>query len=265
MDSATLYRIDLAYIGSRYHGWQSQKSRCSIQDHLEQALSTLLRHPVKVVGASRTDSGVHAEHQVAVFRSQVPFAPERWLRSLNGLLPEDVGVLSVAPTTEDFHPITSATGKAYRYRLWQGGSRHPQLHPYCWTLLRGLDISAMRAAALHLVGMHDFSSFCASDSSAKTRHRLLWEVEIFEDGPMIEVWIIGKGFLKQMVRIMVGTLVDIGLGKYHPDDLMDIIKQRDRTAAGGTAPANGLTLVEIFFAQIASAQELRQRAFKMPL
>src|SRR6185312_11166528 len=114
------YRIDLAYDGAAFHGWQSQPSGSGIQDYVEKALATLLRHPVRVIGASRTDSGVHAEHQVAIFRTAEPYDERRWLKSLNGLLPNTVGVTALAPAAADFHPVYAAHGKAYRYRLWLG-------------------------------------------------------------------------------------------------------------------------------------------------
>lgn len=253
------YRLDLRYIGTPFQGWQSQTNGSGIQDHLERALAIILRHPTRVIGASRTDSGVHAEHQVAIFRTAVPFDEIRWLKSLNGILPPEVGVTGVSAITPDFHPIYAAHGKAYRYRLWQGATRHPMLQPYVWTMHREVDIHAMCAAAPYLVGTHDFTSFCAVDSSAKTRTRHVLEVSVTEHGPLIDIWVVGKGFLKQMVRIMVGTLVEIGMGKRTPQDMEKILLAHDRKAAGITAPANGLTLVEIFYGDIWSAAALKER------
>ncbi len=253
------YRLDLKYIGASFQGWQSQTNGSGIQDHLERALGIILRHPTRTIAASRTDSGVHAEHQVAIFRTKMPFDPIRWLKSLNGILPPDIGVTGVTPIAPEFHPIYAARGKAYRYRLWQGATRHPMMCPYVWTMHRNVDIQAMRTAAEYLIGTHDFTSFCALDSSAKTRRRHILEVTIMEHGPLIDIWVIGKGFLKQMVRIIVGTLVEIGLGKRAPEDMQKILLALDRKAAGITAPANGLTLIEIFYEDVLTAAALKER------
>ncbi len=254
-----LYRLDLRYIGSPFQGWQSQTNSSGIQDFVEKALATILRHPTRVVGASRTDSGVHAEHQVATFRTPVTFDEVRWLKSLNGILPPEIGVTSVQPVSSEFHPIYSAKGKAYRYRLWQGATRHPMVTPYVWTLHRELDRDAMRQAARYLVGTHDFTSFCALDSSAKTRVRHVLEISISDHGPLVDIWVVGKGFLKQMIRIMVGTLVEIGMGKRSPEDMAQIVLAEKRDAAGITAPANGLTLIEIFYGDVMTSEFLKSR------
>ena len=254
-----LYRLDLRYIGTPFQGWQSQTNGSGIQDHVERALATILRHPTRVVGASRTDSGVHAEHQVATFRTPIAFDEIRWLKSLNGILPPEIGVTAVQPVVAAFHPIYSARGKAYRYRLWQGATRHPMLTPYVWTLHRDLDREAMRRAAASLVGTHDFTSFCALDSSAKTRVRQVLEISISDHGPLVDIWVVGKGFLKQMIRIMVGTLVEIGMGKRAPEDMANIILAQNRDAAGITAPANGLTLIEIFYGDVLTSAALKDR------
>ena len=249
--------MDLAYWGTSYFGWQSQTHGKTLQDHLEKALSTLLRHPVQTIAASRTDSGVHAEQQVVLFKTPVPYQEEKWIRSLNGLLPEDIGVLGIEPAAPEFHPIYSAQGKIYRYRLWQGASRNPHLSNSCWSVHRQLDVGRMRQGASQLEGSHDFTSFCAVDSSARTRVRLVHAIEILEKGPMIEVCVYGKGFLKQMIRIMVGTLVDIGLGKKNPVDIRQILEAKNRTAAGKTAPAQGLSLVSIFYQERPTIESFR--------
>lgn len=252
------YRMDLAYLGTSYFGWQSQTHRRTLQDHLEKALSTLLRHSVQTIAASRTDSGVHAEHQVVLFRTDVSFHEEKWMRSLNGLLPEDIGVLGIKPADLEFHPIYSAQGKIYRYRIWQGPSRHPHWAHSSWSIHKHINVEAMRNGASFFEGVHDFTSFCALDSSARTRLRHVYGIEIVEKGPMIEIWVFGKGFLKQMVRIMVGTLVDVGLGKKKPEDIAEILRAQNRVAAGKTAPAQGLSLVRIYYQDLPSRDVFRQ-------
>lgn len=258
-DDVRSYRIDLKYVGTSFHGWQSQPSGNCVQDFLEKALATLLRHPVRVIAAARTDSGVHAEHQVAIFKSAVTFDERRWIKSLYGLLPESVGVTALAPVDPAFHPILAATGKAYCYRIWRKAERNPFLVPFVWTHLRDLDVAAMRAAATDLVGTHDFTSFCAVDSSAKTRVRTVLGIEVVEKGPMLEVWVTGEGFLKQMVRNIVGTLVEVGTGRRAPSAMPGILAAKDREAAGVTAPAQGLTLVEIFFGPVPSVADVVAR------
>jgi len=246
-ESAPLYRADLCYMGEGFHGWQSQKSKAGIQDAVEQALTTFLRHPVRVRAAARTDTGVHAQHQVAVFRTNAPFDARRWPLGINGLLPPRVRVTSVAEAAPDFHPILSSTGKAYRYRIWNASFVNPFFAPLLWQVHRDIDVKLMRRAARDFVGRHDFSSFCASDSSAKTRTREVWEIEIIDRRPLIEIWVSGEGFLKQMVRNMVGTLVAIGLGRLPVDSIPRLLSARDRRVAGKTAPGQGLTLVRIFY------------------
>ena len=254
------YRIDLRYDGRPFQGWQSQPDGSGVQDHLEKALTTFLRHELRVTGASRTDSGVHAEHQVATFSTPVPFDERRWLRSLDGLLPPAVGVRRLAPVNAEFHPILAAKGKAYRYRIWSGMSRHPFGAPYVWALPPGLNVERLVDEARSFVGRHDFTSFCAADSSAKTRERTVFDVAVRADGPLIEIWVVGEGFLKQMVRSMVGTLVDIAEGREAEGAIPKILAAKDRRAGGQTAPAAGLCLVEIFYEGIKSVDELRQEA-----
>ena len=251
------YRLDLQYIGTPFLGWQSQPQGGSVQDHLEKALATMLRHPVRVTGAARTDTGVHAEQQVATFRTEVPYAERAWIKSLNGLLPKEIGIAGVRPVAHDFHPVLAARGKAYRYRVWCGVARNPWAVAHSWQVVTALDIGAMQRAAKEFVGTHDYTSFCALDSSAKTRERTVLAVDIISQGPLLEFWVIGHGFLKQMVRTMVGTLVDIGLGKFAADDLSGILAARDRRVAGRTAPAQGLALVQIFYEEIADSGDLR--------
>ncbi len=253
------YRIDLQYDGANFEGWQSQPQGTGVQDHLEKALQTFLRHPVRVIGASRTDSGVHAEHQVAIFRTEQKLDERRWLKSLRGLLPETIGIRSIVETASDFHPIYHARGKAYRYRLWLGVTRNPMVAPYCWSIPYTLDSGLMAQASQDFIGTHDFTSFSAVDSTAKTKVRTIYEIKIFQKGPLVDIWVVGEGFLKQMIRTMVGTLVDIGRGAIPPTEIPKILDLKDRTCAGITAPAQGLSLVEIFYDDIAKIDTLRSQ------
>jgi len=242
------YRIDLNYSGTDFCGWQSQPSGLSIQDALEKALEIALRTKLRVVGASRTDTGVHAEHQVATFRIAHEIDCPRVFRSLQALVPLSMGILSLRPAPNDFHPIASAHCKLYRYRLWLGPGTNNFIRPYAWSLPYTLDIAAMMKATEHFTGRHHFKSFAAVDGSSKTFDRTILDIQWIRKGDgLLELYILGEGFLKQMVRNMVGTLVEVGQGKRKADDILRIIAAADRRAAGMTAPAGGLSLVEIYY------------------
>ena len=157
------YCLHLAYVGTQFEGFQSQKSGKGIQDHLEKALAVMLREKVRVRGASRTDSGVHAQHQVASFSSSQTFQAELWCRSLNALLPADIKVLDIEEAAADFDPINDPCGKAYRYRLWLGQCRNPFCSPFVWSIYKPLDVGRFTEELVSCVGTYDFTSFCASD------------------------------------------------------------------------------------------------------
>jgi tRNA pseudouridine38-40 synthase len=243
------YRMDIAYKGTAYNGWQTQPSKNSVQDHLENALSTALRSAVRVLGASRTDSGVHAEQQVAVFRiSHRLNDTNRLRRSLNALIPNDIQVLYIRQVDLSFHPIIDASWKTYRYRLWLGSAISPFASDFVWPIHgTDFDSDALVKAAKFLEGDHDFKSFCASDSSAQTTRRSILSVHVLCQHPLVEIYITGTGFLKQMVRSIVGTLVEVANGRRSPEDISAIIGSKSRAAAGKTAPAAGLSLVHIAY------------------
>ncbi|MBC7660389.1 MAG: tRNA pseudouridine(38-40) synthase TruA [Chitinophagaceae bacterium] len=243
------YRIDLNYIGSEFSGWQSQPSGKTVQDALEKALFVALRKKIRVVGASRTDTGVHAEHQVASFRIDETIDCPRVFRSLQALVPPSIGILGLTPIATDFHPIKSAHAKLYRYRIWLGPGTNAFIRPYAWTIPYELDFAAMKCASAFFVGRHNFRSFAAVDGSSLTFDRTILDLKWIEKGNgLIEMYILGEGFLKQMVRNIVGTLVEVGQGKRKPADVLSIIAADDRRSAGMTAPALGLSLVEIYYA-----------------
>ena len=257
------YRIDLCYDGADFQGWQSQPNGLTVQDSLNKALSTFLRHPVNVVGASRTDTGVHAWHQVASFSSAELFEPERWLRSLQGLLPPTIGVLHIAPVPDDFHPIGSAKSKVYLYRIWNRPIRHALARQWAWHVPEHCELEALRSSLAGLIGEHDFTSFCAVDSTAQTRVRKILAAEVHQDGPMLHLWLHGTGFLKQMVRAIVGTVVESSQGRRPggSDAMAALIAAKDRDLAGKTAPAHGLTLASIFYESNISLAHVRQGPF----
>ncbi len=243
------YRADIAYIGTEYNGYQSQQNGDSIQDRIEAAFSKFLRHPVRVRGASRTDAGVHAENQVLCFRSAVHFKESEWQYSANAILPKAIAVTHFSKVADDFDPINDSTGKIYRYRLWRGHCTFPFVRDFVWTVPREIDVEILTREINSFVGKHDFTSFCSADSDAATRVREIFQVKVEVRDHLVDIWILGGGFLKQMVRIIVGTLVDIALGKKPEGAIPQIIAQKRRGAAGQTAPPQGLTLVKILYGE----------------
>lgn len=196
-----------------------------------------------LIGASRTDSGVHALAQVALLRISKEIEPDKIHRSLNQLLAPEIVVDQLLAVADSFHPIRDARGKIYRY--WLSSQTSPFLHPYIWHVPELLNIEAMRCAAELLQGRHDFSSFCAKDCSAQGRVRELRRIIITSRPPLTELWFYGTGFLKQMVRTICGTLVEIARGRQH--DIEAILASTDRRQAGVTAPAKGLALVKVVY------------------
>ena len=256
----SLYRLDLSYIGTRYQGFQSQPSGMGIQDHIEKALATFCRHPVRITSASRTDAGVHAEDQVITFRSVSGIDDYRLVKSMNALLPADVKVKRASVVEDGFHPIINCTGKAYRYRIWRSAGENPTITPYTWVQTADLCISEMQKAARVFVGTHDFTSFCAVDSSARTKTRTVCEVVVIDKQPLLEIWVIGDGFLKQMVRNMVGASVAVGKGKISTGDLKRILDGCNRELAPATAPAAGLCLARVFYGDDLNLSALVEQA-----
>lgn len=246
-----LYRIDLNYIGTPFYGWQSQPHGNTVQDYLEKALCTILRQKVRVSGASRTDTGVHAEHQVATFRLDRELDLRKTMRSLEALIPETIGITGLNIAEKGFHPIQSAYSKLYRYRFWLGRGSNAFTRRYTWSIPYGLDIEDMKQASRAFVGRHNFRSFAAVDGSAKTFERTILDIAWAHKGEnLVEVYLLGEGFLKQMVRNLVGTMVEVGQGKRLATDMRTILDAQDRTKAGMTSPANGLSLVEIYFEEM---------------
>ncbi|NRA67048.1 MAG: tRNA pseudouridine(38-40) synthase TruA [Pseudobacteriovorax sp.] len=238
------YRLDLSYVGTGFLGWQTQPQKKAIQDYLEKALSTIFGEPTKVVGASRTDSGVHAEHQVAMFSTSKVLEPRKLLKSLNALTPAKITIYSLQKV-ENFHPITDATCKLYRYSIGVNRYVSPFFVDYCWHL-PDLNKETLSDDLRKFEGQHDFKSFCASDGNAKTFVRNILETKTIANQEFVHIYILGEGFLKQMIRNIVGTIVDRINGRVTLD-IDSIIELKDRTKAGRTAPAEGLSLVQIFF------------------
>ena len=239
------FKLTLEYDGTNYHGWQVQPNVPTIQRALEAAIKQVAQHEVNVIGAGRTDAGVHALAQVAHFSTTARLTAEEWLRALNGLLPPDVAVLAVEEVSETFHARYSAKSKLYRYHLLtrphrSALSRSKVLHyPY------PLDLTAMQEASRALIGTHDFSSFQGSPTDTENPICTISRLEIERFGDEIRFEVEANRFLKQMVRAIVGTLLEVGRGKLRAGDVAGILAAKDRTKAGPTAPAHGLYLVRV--------------------
>ena len=239
------FRLIVAYDGTNYSGWQYQDNAPTIEGELNHALTKLLKQEIVVMGASRTDAGVHAYGNVAVFDAETTIPGDRLKLALNPLLPDDVKVVDSAIVADDFHPRFCDTEKTYEYRILNSRDPFPTLRLYSYWYNRPLDVERMNRAAALIPGEKDFKSFCAAGAQVKTTIRRVTGCEVCREGDMITIRVKGEGFLYNMVRIIAGTLIRVGEGFWEPEQVTDIIASCDRTKAGPTAPAQGLTLVQI--------------------
>ncbi len=241
-------KLTLEYDGTRYVGWQVQPNGPSIQAEVERALAELTKTPRRVTAAGRTDAGVHALGQVASFPEERPLPISAYVKGMNALLAEDVAVRAASIEPDGFDARRSALGKRYRYVVENFESRAPLTRLRAWQVFAPLDVAAMREAARHLVGRHDFAAFqaadCASDHAVRDVRRL--DV-VGQAGGRIEVVVEATAFVKHMVRNIVGTLVEVGLGRRDAASIPALLAGRDRTRAGPTAPAQGLCLDEVYY------------------
>ena len=240
-------KLTIEYEGTAYQGWQLQASGPTIQGRLQETLTRITGETMAVVGSGRTDSGVHAEAQVAHFRTASRMTPRQFLMAFNSVLPRDIVITRVEEPGMDFHAQMSAVGKVYRYTLLN--RRYPSALHYrrCTFLQTPLDEKAMERAAAMLVGEHDFSAFRAGNCQAKSPIRKIHHIEMFRVGDIVEMFFEGNGFLKHMIRNIVGTLILVGRGKIPVSDMARILASRDRGQAGPTAPPHGLTLVRVYY------------------
>ncbi len=242
------YKLTIQYDGSRYDGWQRQgNTDNTIQGKLEAVLSRLAGRPVELHGAGRTDAGVHAEGQVASVRLPGDLSPAQVMAYLNQYLPEDIAVTAAEPADERFHARLSAVGKVYRYAIRLGGTPDVFRRKYQYRVEEPLDLDAMRRAASLLTGTHDFRAFCSNKRYKKSTVRTLSSIDIHTDGLDLTITYCGNGFLYNMVRILTGTLLEVGQGLRSAEDMPAILASLDRTQAGKTAPAQGLTLVRVLY------------------
>ena len=238
-------KMVLAYDGTNYCGWQFQTNGITVEEVLGRALSELLEEPVVVIGASRTDSGVHAEGNVAVFDTESRISPDKICFALNQRLPEDIRVLSSEEVPLSWHPRKRNCVKTYEYRILNRKIDMPTQRLYSYFCYFPLNVEKMRRAAIYLTGEHDFKSFCTTRGQAEDTVRTIYQIDLVEEREMIIIRVMGSGFLYNMVRIIAGTLMKVGMGVYPPEHVRDILRARNRQAAGPTAPAKGLTLMKI--------------------
>lgn len=253
-------RLEVAYLGGRYHGWQRQPGLATIQGVLDEAVSRIGKRPVLVMGASRTDAGVHARGQVVAFDYEGRLTPGEFLRALNHWTPADIRVVRVDVVPSDFHPRHDARGKVYRYRMRSGFVADPFDAGQVYHVKHALDVEAMDRAARLLEGEHDFSSFRGPECDADHAVRRLFSVRVRRtpDG-LVCVEVAGTAFLKYMVRNMVGTLLQVGGGRRTPASMRDVLAAHDRQAAGPTAEPHALTLERVFYPSHPWAATARDR------
>ncbi|MCR4923420.1 MAG: tRNA pseudouridine(38-40) synthase TruA [Lachnospiraceae bacterium] len=239
--------LTVAYDGTNYSGWQIQPNGITIEGVLNSELSRILNEDIRVIGASRTDAGVHAEGAICVFDTFSSIPGDKFSYVLNQSLPEDICIRGSKEVSTDFHPRKVECKKTYRYRIWNDEFRLPTNSRYTHLVYNELDISNMKACARVLVGQHDFKSFCSVNSQALSSVRTIYELEVISRDKEVDIEVTGNGFLYNMVRIIAGTLIEAGLGKWRPEDIKNMLEGRDRSLSGQTAPAKGLTLLAFEF------------------
>ena len=240
-------RLDICYDGTRYQGWQRLPNTSNtIQGKLETALSRILEEPIEITGSGRTDAGVHAKGQVANFHCSSDMAVDEILLALRRYLPEDIGIYSCRDVSERFHARLNARGKTYCYRIWNSAMPCVFERRYMTVFPEKLDLDAMKRAAEYFLGEHDFSAFCANAKMKKSTIRYIRSLEIVRIGEEIRITVSGNGFLHGMVRILTGTLIEVGKGERAPDSIPMLFGAK-RAQSGYKAPPEGLCLMEVFY------------------
>ena len=242
------YKLTIQYDGSRYDGWQRQgNTDNTVQGRIEGVLSRLAGESVEIHGAGRTDAGVHAEGQVASVRLRGNRPAVEVMAYLNRYLPEDIAVVDVQEADERFHARLTAVGKVYRYDIRLGSTPNVFRRKYQYRVEQPLDVDAMRAAVEYLTGTHDYRAFCSNKRYKKSTVRTVTAIDIAMKGADMSITFRGDGFLYNMVRILTGTLLEVGLGERRAEEMPAVLEGKDRAAAGKTAPAQGLCLVEVIY------------------
>ena len=240
-------KLIIEYDGTNYYGWQKQNDKVTIQGTLEEAVRNLTKEENDVIGCSRTDSGVHARGFVASFKTESTVPPHKFREAINYRLPDDIVVLSSEEVSEEFHPRYLAKGKTYEYTIYNNLVPTALNRAFSYHYKYPLDIESMKEACNFFKGTHDFKAFRSEGSSVKTTVRTIYDLNIKTEGDFIKISVSGDGFLYNMVRIIVGTLINVGRGKIAPHDIEKIIAGKDRKEAGDCVPAKGLKLVEVYY------------------
>lgn len=242
------YKCTICYDGTLFSGYQVQPGKRTVQREIEEGLKKLHKgSDVRITASGRTDAGVHAKGQVIHFDSFLLIPEERWMKALQALLPDDIAVRKIEKAKPDFHARFQTSGKEYRYFVRLSQERDPFTRHYQYHFTYPLDIERMREAVLYLIGTHDFTSFCSAKTEVADRIRTITEIELIEKDELLIFRYAGSGFLYNMVRILTGTLLEVGRGLRKPEEIPVILQQKDRQQAGKTAPAHGLYLWEVFY------------------
>ena len=253
------FKLTIAYDGTSFQGWQTQKIGVGVQQKVEEALAKLFPGKPLLHSSSRTDTGVHALGMIAHFEvpaSECKMPARKLVLALNAWLPEDIRIMTANPARKNFHARFDATGKQYRYFVWNHTAMNPLLRTTAWHVSRSLDLAAMRPAARLFKGTRDFQSFAANPGYAKeSTVRTLTRCDIKRSGSLLTFIIEGDGFLYKMCRGIVGTLIQVGVGKFRADEIEQMLSKKDRRVAGMTAPAHGLVLWKVFYRRAAAAKK----------
>lgn len=249
------YKITIQYDGTKYRGWQVQKSTdMTIQGKLQGILEQLAGHPVEVIGSGRTDAGVHAAGQIANFHIEDDFSQEEIIQYLNRYLPMDIAVVEIEEAEERFHARYHATSKTYVYRIHTSPIPNVFERKFRYHYEQQLDVVAMRKAASLLIGTHDYMSFCGNNKMKKSTVRTVYSIEVVEHRDGLELIYTGDGFLQNMIRIMTGTLIEVGNGTRQAEEMSALLAAKDRSKAGYTVPPEGLMLKQVDYATVVSNQ-----------
>ncbi len=240
--------LEVAYDGTKYSGWQIQQNSETVSGVLTRELSRLLKEDTLLIGASRTDAGVHAMGNICVFDTESEIPAEKFCYALNHSLPEDIVIQRSCEVPLNFHPRKRNCKKTYEYKIWNADFIQPFNRKYTYFVYKKLDVDKMNEAAGYIKGTHDFTAFCSIHTVIPDHVRTIFNSEVFKEGNLITFRITGNGFLYNMVRIIAGTIVQIGLGEREPESIKTILESMDRKNAGPTAPAQGLTLMRIEYA-----------------
>ncbi len=238
-------KLTVAYDGTNYHGWQIQNNALSVEEVLAGALRELLGEEIELTGASRTDAGVHALGNVAVFDTNTRIPAEKIALAVNQRLPEDIRVMRSEEVSRSFHPRYCVSRKTYEYWITNAEIQQPVKRLYSYFVYIPLDVERMKETAQYFLGEHDFGAFCSAGSQVRSTVRSIYDLQIFQEGEDIRIQITGNGFLYNMVRIIAGTLIEIGMGRREPETVCQALHYADRNMAGPTAPARGLRLLQI--------------------